>query len=251
MALDQLDPVTLTVIIFAFILAGMSKGVIGFGLPLIAIPIVASVVPVPIAIALTLAPIFFSNAFQTFHGGRAGQVLRRFWPVVVTMFLGVLAGAQILARADHDAIAILIGVLLLVFVTMQFLSLRPSVPPRAERWLSPALGLFSGVVGGVSSMFGPLLIIYLVALRLEKDDFISTIGMFYLTGVVTLWSSLAVMGVIAFNEIVGSLLVCIPLYCGLFFGTWLRGRISQALFQRALTIALIFVGLNLIRRGIM
>ncbi len=250
MLFNEIDQLTLFVVVVAFLLAGVSKGLIGFGLPLISVPIMASVLPVPLAIALTAAPILLSNAFQTFHGKRHGAAFRRFWPLVVTLVIGVLIGAQFLARGDHDTIAVVVGTLLLLFVAVQFFEFRPNIPVAAERWMNPVIGLVSGLLGGVSSMIGPIAISYLVALKLPKDEFISTIGLFYLTGIVPLYVTLVVTGVVARDEIVASVLVCIPLYVGILFGTWLRGRISQALYQRALLIALVVVSLNLIRRGI-
>ena len=89
-----------------------------------------------------------------------------------------------------------------------------------------------------------------MALKLPKDMFISTIGVFYLFGITPLYATLVATGVIARDEIIGSVLVCIPLYAGLLFGTWLRGRISQSLFQRTLLISLVLISLNLIRRGL-
>lgn len=246
----EFDQFTLIIIAAAFVAAGISKGVIGFGLPLISIPIMATVMPVPSAIALTAAPILFSNAFQAFHGGRHGEALRRFWPLIITMIVGVLIGAQILTRADQDTIAVVVGSILLCFVTMQFFSIQPNIPMEAERRLNPVIGAVSGFLGGVSSMFGPITIIYLVALKLPKDTFISTIGLFYLVGIIPLYATLVITGVIARDEIIGSVLACIPLYAGLFFGTWLRQYISQALFQRGLLVALVIVSLNLIRRGL-
>ncbi len=250
MILNEFDTVTLAVIATAFVLAGMSKGIIGFGLPLISVPICASVMPVPLAIALTAAPILLSNIYQAFHGGRHGIVTRRFWPLLVTLVIGVLIGAQVLTRADHDTIAVVVGTLLLIFVSVQFFDIKPNIPARAERRLNPFIGFVAGLLGGVSSMFGPIAISYLVALKLPKDMFISSIGVFYLFGILPLCTTLVATGVISRDEIIASFLVCIPLYAGLWFGTWLRGRISQTLFQRALLVSLMIISLNLIRRGL-
>jgi len=250
MLFNESDTVTLAVIAIAFVLAGLSKGFIGFGLPLISVPICASVVPVPLAIALTAAPILVSNTYQAFHGRRHGVVARRFWPLLVTLVAGVLLGAQVLTRADQDTVAVFVGTLLLLFVTAQFFDFKPNIPARAERRLNPVIGFVAGLLGGVSSMFGSITITYLVALRLPKDMFISTIGVFYLFGNVPLYVTLFFTGVIGRDEIIASVLVCIPLYAGLLFGTWLRGRMSQILFQRVLLIALVIIGLNLIRRGL-
>lgn len=250
MFLSEFDSLTLAVIAVAFIFGGLSKGFIGFGLPLVSIPVCATVVSVPLAIALTAAPILVSNLYQTFHGGRQGIVARRFWPYLVTLIAGVLIGAQILARADHETILVIVGSLLLIFVTAQFFDIKPDIPSKAERRLNPIIGFIAGLLGGVSSMFGPIAITYLVALKLPKDLFISTIGLFYLTGIVPLYVTLVVTGVISRDEIIASVLVCIPLYVGLWFGTWLRGRMSQELFQRALLIALVIISLNMIRGGL-
>jgi uncharacterized membrane protein YfcA len=251
MFFDEFDNITILIIAVAFLIGGLSKGVVGFGLPLITIPIMANVLPVPAAIALTATPILVSNLFQTFQGGRHGAVLSRFWPYVVMMIGGVLIGAQILTRANHNTIAIIVGSLLLIFVASQFMSLQPAISVEAERWLNPLIGGVSGLLGGVSSMFGPIAISYLVALKLSKDEFISTIGLFYLVGIVPLYATLLITGTIARDEIIASVLACIPLYIGLLFGAWLRRHISQRLFQRGLLIALVFVSVNLIRRGLM
>ena len=168
MIFSEIDTVTLAVIAIAFVLAGLSKGFIGFGLPLISVPICASVMPVPLAIALTAAPILLSNIYQAFRGGRHGIVTRRFWPLFATLVVGVLIGAQVLTRADHDTIAVIVGILLLVFVSMQFFDIKPNIPMQAERRLNPFIGFVAGLLGGVSSLFGPIAISYLRRVRCRQ-----------------------------------------------------------------------------------
>ena len=231
MYFSEFDTLTFAVIAIAFVLGGVSKGVIGFGLPLIAVPICASVVPVPLAIALTAAPVLISNVYQ--------------------LVVGVLMGAQVLTRADHGLVAVIVGTLLLIFVVGQFFDFKPNIPSRAERRLNPFVGFLAGLLGGVSSMFGSIAVTYLVALRMHKDLFISSIGIFYLFGNTPLYGTLIVTGVMGRNEIIGTILVCLPLCAGLWLGTWLRGRISQVLFQRVLLVGLAVISLNLIRRGLM
>jgi len=251
MLLSQIDPVTIALIAVAFLFAGISKGVVGFGLPLIAIPMLANVMPVPTAIALTAVPIVASNVFQALRGGHWRAALRRFRALIAGAVIGTLAGAQILTRADQGAISVVVGALLVVFVAMHALPLRPAVAPRAESWLNLPVGLLSGLLGGVASMFGPPFLLYFVALRLPRDAFIGTIALIYLIGVVPLYGTLIGTGVIGPAEAVASALACIPLFIGIRLGGWLRDRVSQPAFQRLLLVALAIIGLNLIRRGFM
>jgi uncharacterized membrane protein YfcA len=249
MALSELDLSAILLIGFAYLLAGVAKGGVGFGLPLIAVPLVASIMPVPVAVALTFAPILISNIHQAATVARPASVLRRFWPLIGCMVVGTALGAQILTRVDRDAISVTVGILLLGFVASRGLAARLDVPRRAERWLSPAVGLASGLLGGVSGMLGPLFLIYLVALRLSRDAFVGTISVFYLLGILPLYITLFASGVIARNVVIVSLLACVPLFVGIWAGTWLRGRVSQAGFMRLLLAMICLVGLNLIRLG--
>lgn len=249
MPLNELDPFAVLVIAFAYFLAGISKGAIGFGVPLIAVPLVATVLPVPVAIALTFAPILSANIHQSFTAARPATVMRRFWPLILFLAVGTALGAQILTRVDQGTISIVVGIVLLVFVVSQGFDLRPEVPEMAERWLGPVVGLASGLLGGIAGMMGPPFILYLVSLRLPRDAFVGTVSLFYLIGIVPLYVTLIASGIIARNEAIVSALACAPLFAGIVLGAWLRGRISQTGFQRALLAMIFIVGLNLIRRG--
>ena len=74
----------------AMIAGGTVKGVVGIGLPLVALPVMATFIPIPKAIALLLLPSFVTSVWQTFQGG---------------LFTAI--GEEILAtpsgHGDHDA----------------------------------------------------------------------------------------------------------------------------------------------------
>jgi uncharacterized membrane protein YfcA len=250
MSIGELEPIALLLIGIAYLLAGFSKGVVGFGVPLIAIPIAATVLPVPVAIGLTAAPILLSNFYQAFVGTQPLAAIRRFWLLIVTMLVGTTLGSQILTRVDQQTMSVVVGAVLVTFVAFQCLSIQPTISPRSEGMLNPLVGLASGLLGGTAGILGPPFVVYLVALRIPKDVFIGTIGLFYFVGIIPLYTTLAVTGVLARDEFILSGLACIPLFAGMFLGGWLRGRISQTIFQRALLIGILAIGINLIRRGL-
>ncbi len=51
------------------VLAGMTKGALGVGLPLVAVPPLFQIVPVPLAIMTLAVSTVVSNGFKAFQGG--------------------------------------------------------------------------------------------------------------------------------------------------------------------------------------
>jgi hypothetical protein len=71
-----------------FLFAGLVKGVVGLGLPTVAMGLLGLAMPPVEAAALLLVPSLVTNVWQLLAGPRFGGLLRRLWP----MMLGVVAG---------------------------------------------------------------------------------------------------------------------------------------------------------------
>lgn len=244
------DWLVVAIVVGAFFAAGTVKGVLGVGLPMISVPLIASATSPAQAIALASVPVVVSNAWQAFHGGHTGDCLRRFWPMLAAVVIGTFIGVQILATVDARIVSGALGIVLVVFTALQALPRDlVSLGPRGERWLGPPLGLVGGVLGGMSSLFGPLLILYLVALRLSKDVFVAAVALLFFTGSLPLFLGLVVHDILDPHQILLSTLSALPVIAGLVVGRLIRKRVSQSLFEKALFGVLILIGLNLIRKA--
>ena len=60
----NLTPPTLSLVFGAFFLGGLVKGMIGFGLPLIAVSVLAHFLPPPLVFRICVVPPFFLNILQ-------------------------------------------------------------------------------------------------------------------------------------------------------------------------------------------
>ena len=248
--LGNLDWIIVASIFATFFAAGAVKGVVGVGLPMISVPIIASITGSPaLAIALASFPILLSNGWQAVQGGRLAECVRRFWPVLLALIGGTIAGVQVLVSIDPRIVARILGVILVAFISVQFFPARLKIPASAERGVGIAVGVVSGVLGGLSSLFGPLLVMLMVAIRLPKDMFVSAVALLFFTGTVPLFFGLMAHGILGTDELIASVVSALPVMAGLALGRSVRNLFSQTVFERVLYTVLVLIGLNLIRRS--
>ncbi|WP_119459537.1 sulfite exporter TauE/SafE family protein [Rhodospirillaceae bacterium SYSU D60014] len=234
----------------AFFFGGLVKGVIGVTLPLIALSILVTVVPVPTAVGLQAIPILAANLWQGADPAQIRPTLKRFWSLLAALVIGLVVGTGLLVEIEARPLYAIVGTLISAMALIQALSPDFSIAPRWERWASPAVGVVAGLLGGLVASFGPPIAIYLAALRLPKDLFISSLGIAYFSAGLPLTLLLLARGVLDATLLWLSIVACLPVFAGMFLGRRLRNRIDQALFRNLVLVGLFLVGLNLIRRAI-
>src|SRR2546423_15412837 len=82
----------------AFLFAGFVKGVIGLGLPTVAMGLLAVTMPPSQAIAIVIVPAIVTNLWQTFVGPYLADIIRRLWPLMVGTVMGIWLNEGILPR---------------------------------------------------------------------------------------------------------------------------------------------------------
>ncbi len=240
---------TLSLVFVVLALGGAIKGVTGIGLPLVAVSGIASVTDVPTAVALITIPIVAANLWQALHTGRPGVELRRFWPVVLPLTLGLWWSTGMVAASGGRTLNLVLGATVVVFSVVYTVSPRLRVPRRAEQWSGGLVGAVAGVIGGFSTVIGPPISMYLLALDLKKDEFVQAVGLLFFSGSVPLMVFYWLHGVLRPDNVGWSALACLPVLLGLAVGQWVRGRVDQETFRKVLLAVLFLVGLNLLRRA--
>jgi uncharacterized membrane protein YfcA len=234
----------------ALFAGGLAKGVLGVGLPMIALPLLYTSVPIREGVALMYGPVLVMNIWQTFQGGFFRMALRKFWPMMVAVVAGTWLGAKTLVGIDSQTLQVVVGITVAGFSLINLLQPKLQVPDRHRVWLSIVVGLVGGFFGGLTLFVGPAVIMFMVALRVPKDEFIGTIALVYLLGVIPTGITYAAEGVLRTEHIVPTLLACVPVFVGMLAGQWIRGRINEETFRKVLLIALVLIGLNMVRQGL-
>ncbi len=245
------DPAIIALLFGVLVVAGLVKGTIGFGLPLVAVSILTQWLSKEWALALIILPVVFSNLFLGLEGRHFVQSTKRFWPVIVAVCVGIMVGAYTLSAMPQQTFLLVVGLVVILFALAEQFKLVLPVPPAHERSVGFGAGLVGGLLGGMSTAYGPPVLMYLTALRLDKTAFIAAIGAIWSFASVTLIVAFNQTGILVGERILWSLGACVPVGIGLWVGSRLRERIAQAPFRRMVTIALFLLGANLIRRAVL
>lgn len=247
---DHLTALQIVLMTLVLVLAGMTKGVLGVGLPLVAVPLLSQIVPVPLAVMTLSISSVVSNGFQAFQGGSLNAVLRRFWTLFLPLVVTLFAGARLLVALDPRLLGFIMGALLLVFTVLSQFPRVFQIKVHHERIASPLVGAISGLLGGVSSFYGPPVLMYLVALKLPRDFFISAISLAFFLGAFPLVISLILYGAMGRDELMLSALSVIPVFAGLLIGQVIQKYMPQEAFRKGLFAILLLSGASLVLRAV-
>lgn len=155
-----------------------------------------------------------------------------------------LGGRRVPDRRQRGAhpVRFALGVVLVLYGCTGFTPIRFRVSARAERWLSPVVGVATGLLTGATGVFVIPAVPYIQALGLEKEELIQALALSPLVSALALGSSLVGGGVQGPSLAGASLLAVIPAVAGMYFGQRLRLRVSEELFRRVFFSGLIALG---------
>jgi uncharacterized membrane protein YfcA len=239
-------------ILAVFLLAGTVKGVVGMGLPTVAMGLLATAMPPPDAAAILLVPSFVTNVWQLLAGPSFLDLCKRLSTMMIGIVIGTVSGAGLIAGAHSAAALAALGVALVLYATLGLLAKKFEVRPTQEPWLSPLVGIVTGLITGATGVFVITAVPYLQALQLEKNDLIQALGLSFTVSTVALAGGLLQQGVFeASASLLGlSLLALVPALLGMFAGQHLRERMSVETFRRVFFIGLLLLGLYLTFEGL-
>ena len=233
-----------------FVLAGFVKGVIGMGLPTVAMGLLSVTMAPAQAAALLVLPSLVTNLWQIFGPGWWALV-RRMATMLAGVCLGIAAGAGWLTGQGSGSarVTAALGVALVAYALLGLLKVRLHVPAQHERWLSPVVGLATGLVTAASGVFVVPAVPYLNELGLEKEDLVRALGISFLVSTIALAVSLRSGGALEMGNVVGSLLALLPALLGMALGQWVRLRVQPELFKKIFFSGLLALGSYLVLRS--
>lgn len=233
----------------AFFVAGLVKGVVGVGLPSVAVGLLGVTIGIKAAMALLLVPSFVTNVWQAVTGNALAEILKRTWPMLLTICAGTWLGVALLARLDGKMLSMVLGATLIGYALMGFSKLRLPHPGRNELPISLPVGIVHGVVAGMTGSYIPA-VPFLQSLGLSKDVLVQAMGVLFTVSTVALAVCMADQRLLSRELALASTGAVVPALVGMYAGQLVRGRLSEDVFRRVLFCALGALGAYILVRAV-
>ena len=245
----EINAITVALILVVFFVAGLGKGAIGFGLPIIAISLLTSFVPVSFGLALNVIPPVILNVWQATHKASVTKNAKRIWPVLLGLTVGIALTSQLIIGVSPRLILGFVGAVILLFCINSIWGIKLTIPNTREKPYGLLTGLICGVLGGLTTVSVPPFIAFLVGLNLDKDEFVSTLGLYFVIASICLITAFTAIGILNATFIPLALMCTVIAALGMWCGIKIRHRLDQKKFYNAVLIMLALVSLNLVRRA--
>lgn len=163
-------------------LVGLSKtGLPGVGI--LVVPLMALLLPARQSVGVLLPMLIFADLFSAGyyrHHAQWGHLLR----LLPAALAGIVAGFLLLGRVSDQQLKPIIGVIVLAMLglkarTMFSQNAAEEKPIRGGRWFALLMGFAAGVTTMMANAAGPVMVLYLLAMGMEKRKFVGTAAWFF------------------------------------------------------------------------
>ncbi len=237
--------------ILAAAISGLSKGGIS-GIGILAVPIFALILPARNSVGVVLLILICADIVAvTFY--RRHAVWSHLWRLFPWAATGIVLGFFAMGQINDRQVARLIGGILVALVGLQFWRKRTAGEPDRDielapphPWLVVTTGILAGFTTMVANAAGPIMILYFLAMRLPKMEFVGTAAWYFL--VLNIFK-------VPFSYSLGlinpaSLWIDVKLapfaVAGVLTGRWLLRFINQDLFEILALIFTLLAGVRLL-----
>ncbi|MEP3276525.1 MAG: sulfite exporter TauE/SafE family protein [Stappiaceae bacterium] len=233
-----------------FLLAGAIKGLVGIGLPTAVIGVLSQFTDPRQAIALLILPVLISNIWQVHKNRMFRKSLVLFWPFSITMAVGIWYFTQFAASVSSTVLSGLVGGVMMVFVFATLFTQPFSIASHLDKPVQIFAGSIAGVMGGLTSLWAPPMLIYLMSQPLKKDEFVGALGFLILAGTIPLAGGYIQAGLTSPTVMVYSAAMTVPTLVGVSIGEYGRKFLNGDQFRSLLLLIFFLLGANLIRISI-
>jgi uncharacterized membrane protein YfcA len=231
------------IVLLAYLIFGIS----GFGSTLIAVPLLAHLMPLTFAIPMVVV-LDCVSAISMGLKLRADVSKSEFVPMLPFLLVGLLIGAFVLLNVPARWLLLILGVFVLVFGTYYLLDRK--APLRLPKWTVAPIGLLAGTTSSAFGVGGPIYVFYFAARGASPQQIRATVpAVFSFTSVARI-AIFAGVGLFDQQVLMATAALLPVMALGLWCGHRLHGRLSRDQALRIIGVLLLASGASLVLRAL-
>jgi uncharacterized protein len=231
-------------------MVGVSKAGIT-GLSILSIALFNHVFPSSKQASGLVLPLLIFGDFVAVFSYRKHTQWRYLWRLFPWTAAGVVLGYFTLGRISDHTARILIGWIIVSLAALSFwrryVSARPEENAASFHWsVGAAIGMTAGFITLIANAAGPLMAIYLVAMRLPKMEYVGTAAVFFMLLNLFKVPFMVDLGLITTQSFGFNLMLAPAVLLGALAGRWLLKHVNQNLFEQLVLLLSAIGGILLI-----
>jgi len=232
-------------VIAVVFVATLVRSTFGFGEALVAVPLLAIVMPLQIAVPLCVLVSILVALIVVVQDHRVIHIDSAKWLIVFAL-LGIPLGLWLLVSADPRWVKVVLGGVIIAYSAYALVAKQSLHLEQDHRaWLF-ACGLLSGVPGGAYGLNGPPLVIYGNLRRWSAQHFRATLQAYFLvTSIIGLagYTAKGLVSGVVLRDFALSLPAVIP---AVFLGRHFNRKLRGAMFFTYVHVGLLMIGIVLV-----
>ena len=223
----------------------------GLGVTILFVPLVAQIMPARESVGFILPMLCISDVIALSYWWKEVK-WRMVGRILPWALAGVIPGYLCLKRIDDKLLMPVIGVIILVMIgvtTWQNSKYSRGLHIPTAWWFAAVMGIMTGMTSTLANSAGPIMVIYLLAMRLEKGAFISThLGCFWILNLSKVPFNLH-LGIITWESFLTDLVLVPVIVVGAVLGVMLVHRINQKAFNAIVSLLAVAAAVYLCAKG--
>ncbi|MCW5549403.1 MAG: sulfite exporter TauE/SafE family protein [Opitutaceae bacterium] len=208
---------------------GLAKTGIG-GLGMLAVVIFANLMPAKAASGVVLPMLVFADVVAVLAYRRHAQ-WKLLWKLFPWTAAGVVAGYLAMGRIDDRQASLMIGFIVLGLLGLHLWRRKGGELAEHGAWFAPTVGILAGYTTLVANAAGPLMAIYLLAMRLPKMEYMGTGAVYFMVMNLFKVPFMMDLGLVNAASFTFNLWLAPAVLAGALLGKVILRKIDQRLFE--------------------
>jgi len=243
-----MDSFVIICVLATFFFAAFLKGTVGLGFATTCLGVMASYLDLRVAIPLVIIPSLLSNALVMIDAGGFVRVFRRFWIMYAAALPGLGIGLWILGGGDTVLPRAVLGASMLLYGLYGLWGGRFTL--RHTPLSASVVGIFTGLVNGLTgSQIMPVLP-YLMSLDITKDELVQAINTSFTISSLVMLVGLGRLGLVNSESMILSATGVVPVFAGIWLGGRVRRLLPEATFRRIVLVMIMILGAGLVFKAV-